>query len=155
VTTRDETKRQFKAWLDQELRRRSWTGPDLHRAIGVDENGKERTSRSQVFRWVRGDLPSAAGAVLIANALDADEREVLLLTGNTAGVSDKSGPIVASDPAEVYIRRIKERHFPKDIEDRLIAEIRSEFAHLDRVIDDRLDTIEAARQATSGPGSEP
>lgn len=148
--TETEFAQQWGQWLRSKLKDKGWTGADLRRAI---EAGGGKLGITQTSRWINGEQrPSVKGAAMVADALGLDRREVWTVAGRYEALNDDDGPIVvADDPAEWFVQRIKARRFPPNIEERLIREIRREIEQRQRAYSDILDTVQAAAVGPSDP----
>lgn len=151
--TETEFARQWGKWLTARLAAKRWSGADLRRAI---EAIGGKVGPSQVSRWTNGEQrPSLKGARLVADALGVSRSEAFEAAGHSDDIgSADSPPVVVSDPAEPFIQMIRDRGFPKVIEDRLIAEVRADVESRRQALTVNLDTVEAAVAATANGDSD-
>jgi hypothetical protein len=149
--TETEFAQQWGAWLTAQLKTRKWKGADLRRAI-LAAGGT--VGVTQVSRWINGEQrPSVQGARAVADALGVDRREAYTIAGRHEALDENDGPIVVTeDPVEWFIRRIKARRFPKEIEERLIDEILREIRQRQSAYDATLDIVETVSSAGESPG---
>jgi hypothetical protein len=144
--TETEFARHWGDWLRAKLANKGWKGADLRRAI---EAVGGSVGPSQISRWVNGDQrPSVKNAGLVADALGVDRREAWGAAGLSGEVGGADGPIIAGDPVEPFLERVRARGFPQDVEEPLIARIRAEIQRRQQTWEEELNTVEVAMGKT-------
>lgn len=142
---------QFSAWLKRQI--------ELHgvRTTDVIRAGVEAKTFSKVtfYRWYNGEHPpNSDNAKFLAEFFGADPREVYEAAGLTH-LMDMEGDIVtASNPAEMFVARVRARGFSKTTEDRLIKYVRAKLEADTRALDELLDTVEDTQNAQADTTSD-
>lgn len=89
------TEKSLASWLRHELARRDWKYDDLAQRAGV--------SRASISRWVNGiELPESKNALKLADALDANPDDVLVMAGHRVPLK----PMSPDDPVSRLTRKL-------------------------------------------------
>jgi transcriptional regulator with XRE-family HTH domain len=140
-----EAKARFSVWLKRQLDLRGWSSAVLIKG------GGEVFGRNAVYRWLNGEnLPKPAAARRIAESFGIDPREVFDAAGITHLMDVEGEIVVSTDPAEVFVARVRARGFPPAVEERLIEQVRRDIAERRAALDAQMDTVEEAQRAVRG-----